>query len=184
MACASKTLVAAAKSQIGISPIAFFGQAIDLVDESAARLRTKSMVAGGIDEVSRKVMQLEIEREALRKKDQASQARLAAASKARWHESYKRSRRWDSEGLGVAPARDSRSDGRGETCDGACGTGPTSESRGRTAIRRVPRLERELALEQNSAETGRKPVTQEVDEDDIAAIVVAGQESPSPAGRR
>ena len=54
-------------------------KAIDLVDEAAARLRTEiDSLPAELDEVSRKVMQLEIEREALRKeKDQASQARLA-----------------------------------------------------------------------------------------------------------
>ena len=53
-------------------------KAIDLVDEAAARLRTEiDSLPAELDEVSRKVMQLEIEREALRKeKDAASAARL------------------------------------------------------------------------------------------------------------
>ena len=74
-------------------------KAIDLVDEAAARLRTEiDSMPTELDEVSRRVMQLEIEREALRKEtDQASQARLeklekeladcqaeAAALRARW----------------------------------------------------------------------------------------------------
>ena len=53
-------------------------KAIDLVDEAAARLRmeTESMPVA-LDEVERRIMQLQIEREALRKeKDQASKERL------------------------------------------------------------------------------------------------------------
>ena len=54
-------------------------KAIDLIDESAARLRTEiDSMPAEMDEISRKVLQLEIEREALKKEtDSASQARLA-----------------------------------------------------------------------------------------------------------
>jgi ATP-dependent Clp protease ATP-binding subunit ClpB len=54
-------------------------KAIDLVDEAAARLRTEiDSVPTELDEVSRRVMQLEIEREALKKeKDKASKERLS-----------------------------------------------------------------------------------------------------------
>jgi ATP-dependent Clp protease ATP-binding subunit ClpB len=53
-------------------------KAIDLVDEAAARLRTEiDSMPAELDEISRRVMQLEIEREALRKeKDAASKDRL------------------------------------------------------------------------------------------------------------
>jgi ATP-dependent Clp protease ATP-binding subunit ClpB len=58
-------------------------KAIDLVDEAAARLRTEiDSMPTELDEVSRRVMQLEIEREALRKEtDAASRSRLAALEK-------------------------------------------------------------------------------------------------------
>jgi ATP-dependent Clp protease ATP-binding subunit ClpB len=54
-------------------------KAIDLVDEAAARLRMEATSAPAeLDEVRRRIMQLEIEREGLRKeKDPASQERLA-----------------------------------------------------------------------------------------------------------
>jgi ATP-dependent Clp protease ATP-binding subunit ClpB len=54
-------------------------KAIDLVDEAAARLRMEATSAPAeLDEVRRRIMQLEIEREGLRKeKDAASQERLA-----------------------------------------------------------------------------------------------------------
>ena len=53
-------------------------KAIDLVDESAARLRTEiDSMPSALDEVTRRIMQLEIEREALKKEtDTASRQRL------------------------------------------------------------------------------------------------------------
>ena len=58
-------------------------KAIDLVDEAAARLRTEiESVPVELDEAQRRVMQLEIEREALKKeKDRASQDRLEKLEK-------------------------------------------------------------------------------------------------------
>ena len=72
-------LVAAAKlSHRYIADRFLPDKAIDLMDEAAARLRTEiDSLPAELDEVSRKVLQLEIEREALKKeKDQVSQARL------------------------------------------------------------------------------------------------------------
>src|SRR5439155_10396857 len=74
-------------------------KAIDLMDEAAAKVRTEiDSMPTELDEISRRVMQLEIEREALRKEtDKASRDRLeklekeladlkaeADAMKARW----------------------------------------------------------------------------------------------------
>jgi ATP-dependent Clp protease ATP-binding subunit ClpB len=58
-------------------------KAIDLVDESAAKLRTEiDSMPSELDELSRRVMQLEIEREALRKEsDSASKDRLERLEK-------------------------------------------------------------------------------------------------------
>jgi ATP-dependent Clp protease ATP-binding subunit ClpB len=58
-------------------------KAIDLVDEAAARLRTEiDSMPSELDEILRRVMQLEIEREALRKeKDDASRERLSRLEK-------------------------------------------------------------------------------------------------------
>ena len=56
-------------------------KAIDLIDEAAAKLRRNGKYAGGIRTLERRVLQLEIEREALRKKPSASQERLSAWSK-------------------------------------------------------------------------------------------------------
>jgi ATP-dependent Clp protease ATP-binding subunit ClpB len=58
-------------------------KAIDLIDESAARLRMEiDSMPAELDEVERRIMQREIEREALRKeKDKASQERLQKLEK-------------------------------------------------------------------------------------------------------
>ncbi len=58
-------------------------KAIDLVDEAAAKLRTEiDSMPAELDEVSRRVMQLEIEREALKKEtDDASKDRLVKLEK-------------------------------------------------------------------------------------------------------
>jgi ATP-dependent Clp protease ATP-binding subunit ClpB len=58
-------------------------KAIDLVDEAAARLRTEiDSMPAELDETRRRIMQLEIEREALRKeKDKASKERLSKLEK-------------------------------------------------------------------------------------------------------
>ena len=58
-------------------------KAIDLVDEASARLRTEiDSMPADLDETRRRIMQLEIEREALRKeKDKASKERLSKLEK-------------------------------------------------------------------------------------------------------
>ena len=58
-------------------------KAIDLLDEAASRLRIENdSMPAELDEIKRRIMQLEIEREALRKeKDKASQDRLAKLEK-------------------------------------------------------------------------------------------------------
>ena len=58
-------------------------KAIDVVDEAAARLRTEiDSMPSDLDEIQRRVMQLEIEREALRKeRDAASKERLSKLEK-------------------------------------------------------------------------------------------------------
>lgn len=58
-------------------------KAIDLMDEAAARIRTEiDSMPSELDEISRKIMQLEIEKQALGKEtDNASKARLGALDK-------------------------------------------------------------------------------------------------------
>jgi len=71
-------LAAATLSQRYISDRFLPDKAIDLIDEAAARLRTEiDSKPQALDEVDRQVMQLEIERQALKKeRDKASKERL------------------------------------------------------------------------------------------------------------
>lgn len=174
-------LVAAAKlSNRYIADRFLPDKAIDLVDESAARLRTEiDSLPAELDEVSRKVMQLEIEREALRKEqDQASRARLATLElelneKQRDLETLKT--RWNSEKASVSRLRKTRE--AMEEVKQAIERAERAYDLNRVAELRygeLPRLERELALEQE--QLGKKQgesrlLKEEVDEDDIAAIV-------------
>jgi ATP-dependent Clp protease ATP-binding subunit ClpB len=74
----SALVAAAVLSQRYISDRFLPDKAIDLVDEAAAKLRTEiDSMPSELDEITRRTMQLEIEREALRKEtDAASKARL------------------------------------------------------------------------------------------------------------
>lgn len=174
-------LVAAAKlSNRYIADRFLPDKAIDLVDESAARLRTEiDSLPAELDEVSRKVMQLEIEREALRKEqDQASQARLATLELELGEKQgalQELKTRWDSEKASVAKLRKMRE--AMEEVKQSMERAERAYDLNRVAELRygeLPRLERELALEQE--QLGKKQgesrlLKEEVDEDDIAAIV-------------
>ena len=174
-------LVAAAKlSNRYIADRFLPDKAIDLVDESAARLRTEiDSLPAELDEVSRKVMQLEIEREALRKEqDQASQARLATLELELGEKQEilrELKARWDSEKASVAKLRKMRE--AMEEVKQSMERAERAYDLNRVAELRygeLPRLERELALEQE--QLGKKQgesrlLKEEVDEDDIAAIV-------------
>jgi len=174
-------LVAAAKlSNRYISDRFLPDKAIDLVDESAACLRTEiDSLPAVLDEVSRKVMQLEIEREALRKeKDQASQARLVTLEQElgeKQGDLQALKTRWDSEKASVSRLRKTRE--AMEEVKQAMERAERAYDLNRVAelqYGELPRLERELASEQE--QLGKKQgesrlLKEEVDEDDIAAIV-------------
>ncbi len=77
-------------------------KAIDLVDEAASRLRIEiDSMPTEVDELRRRIAQLEIERQGLvKEQDEASRARLAQAEKelaARKEEFARQKARWDSE---------------------------------------------------------------------------------------
>jgi len=174
-------LVAAAKlSHRYIADRFLPDKAIDLVDEAAARLRTEiDSLPAELDEVSRKVLQLEIEREALKKeKDQASAARLTAleselADKQRTGQALKS--QWESEKASVGHLRKIRESIEAvklkiEQAERAYDLNRVAELR----YGELPRLERELTVEQTAL--GQKQhenrlLKEEVDEDEIAAVV-------------
>ena len=155
-------------------------KAIDLVDEAAARLRTEiDSLPVELDEVSRKVMQLEIEREALRKEtDPGSRARLETLE----HELAERTRereglkaQWESEKASVGRLRNLRQQieeakQNMEKAERAYDLNRVAELR----YGELPRLERELTDEQQHFVTKqgeRSLLKEEVDEEDIALIV-------------
>ncbi|MBI3356559.1 MAG: ATP-dependent chaperone ClpB [Nitrospirae bacterium] len=174
-------LVAAAKlSHRYIADRFLPDKAIDLVDEAAARLRTEiDSLPAELDEVSRKVLQLEIEREALRKeKDPASAARLTALESElneKQRDLHSLKTRWESEKASVSRLRKTREaieevKRNIEQAERAYDLNRVAELR----YGELPRLERELALEQQhlgKKQDETKLLKEEVDEDEIAAVV-------------
>jgi ATP-dependent Clp protease ATP-binding subunit ClpB len=155
-------------------------KAIDLIDEAAARLRTEiDSVPVALDEVSRKVMQLEIEREALRKEtDPASRARLETiekelVEKRRDMEALKA--HWEAEKVSVGRLRKLRQ--QIEAVKQDIERAERNYDLNRVAELRygeLPRLERELAAEEQhlvKKQGESRLLKEEVDEEDIALVV-------------
>jgi ATP-dependent Clp protease ATP-binding subunit ClpB len=155
-------------------------KAIDLVDEAAARLRTEiDSLPVALDEVSRKVLQLEIEREALRKEsDAGSRARLEAleqelAEKRRDLDSLKT--HWEAEKASVGTLRTLRQ--QIESVKQEIERAERSYDLNRVAELRygeLPRLERELQAEEEQLTKKQgesRLLKEEVDEEDIALVV-------------
>jgi len=155
-------------------------KAIDLMDEAAARLRTEiDSMPAELDEISRKVLQLEIEREALRKEtDPASRARLETleqelAGKVRARDALKT--RWETEKVSVARLHTLRQQIEAmkqemERAERAYDLNRVAELR----YGELPKLERQLAAEEQHLTTkqdGHRLLKEEVDEDDIAEVV-------------
>jgi ATP-dependent Clp protease ATP-binding subunit ClpB len=153
-------------------------KAIDLVDEAGAKLRTEiDSMPTELDEASRRMMQLEIEREALRKEnDSASKARLEKLEQelAELHEQTDALRaRWQSEKDAVAKARELRErieatkleiDRAAQASDWA----KASELK----YGRLAELERTLHDKEAALGSGQsRLLKEEVDEEDIAGIV-------------
>jgi ATP-dependent Clp protease ATP-binding subunit ClpB len=154
-------------------------KAIDLVDEAAAKLRTEiDSMPSELDEVSRRLMQLEIEREALKKEtDKASKARLTRLEK---EISELRSQadalraRWEVEKSAVSRQRELRR--RIEETKVEIEKAERQYDLNRVAELKygtLTQLERQLADEQArlGQRQGARLMKEEVDEDDIAHVV-------------
>jgi ATP-dependent Clp protease ATP-binding subunit ClpB len=153
-------------------------KAIDLVDEAAAKLRTEiDSMPAELDEITRRVMQLEIEREALRKeKDAASRERLAKiekelaelksesdALKAQWQEEkdYIKTLRGDREKMEQLKAEMERAEREGNLTRAA-----------ELKYGLLPELEKkQRAMEAGLKERKSRLIKEEVDEEDIAEVV-------------
>ncbi len=114
-------------------------KAIDLIDEAAARLRTEiDSKPQALDEVDRQIMQLEIEREALKKeKDKASKERLEKLEKelADLREaSNQLHARWQTEKEAIAELQ------QGQRADRADAPGDGAAPSARTDLEKAARL--------------------------------------------
>jgi ATP-dependent Clp protease ATP-binding subunit ClpB len=154
-------------------------KAIDLVDEAAAKLRTEiDSMPQELDEVSRRVMQLEIEREALRKEDDsASRRRLEELERelAGLREEQTRLRvQWDAEKAAVAKTRALREQIEQtkiqiEQAERQYDLNRVAELR----YGKLAQLEKQLATEEDllARKDGARLSKEEVDEDDIAEVI-------------
>ncbi len=148
-------------------------KAIDLVDEAASRLRMQvDSKPEALDELDRRLIQLKIEREALKKEqDPASRERLAKLEKelAELEEkSNAMSAEWQSEKKRVAEAQKLK-----ERLDQAKSEVEVAQRRGDLARASelkygdIPALEKKLAAEQSAGRLVNEAVTEEA----IAAVV-------------
>jgi ATP-dependent Clp protease ATP-binding subunit ClpB len=154
-------------------------KAIDLVDEAAAKLRMEiDSMPAELDEVRRRLMQLEIEREALRKeKDEPSRERLTRLEKEIADLKEQQTvllTRWEQEKASIQEARTLR-----EELEAARAEVERAQRLGDYAkaselqYGKIPDLERRLAdVESRLAQqSGQRLVKEEVDEEDIAEVV-------------
>jgi ATP-dependent Clp protease ATP-binding subunit ClpB len=154
-------------------------KAIDLVDEAAAKLRTEiDSMPAELDEISRRVMQLEIEREALKKEtDRASRDRLekleaelgnlkadADAMRARWQAEKQAVQQ-------VQAVREAIEQTKLEVekAERAYDLNKAAELK----YGKLPALEKQLAAAEatSSRDRANKLIKEEVGEEEIAAVV-------------
>ena len=157
-------------------------KAIDLVDEAASRLRMEmDSMPIELDELERRRIQLEIEREALRKeKDDASQARLEALERELADISERAGAlksQWEREKSAISGLRETKTEleqaqHEVDAAERAADYGRAAELR----YGRIPELQ-ELLRQQGEALTeddgAQRLLKEEVDADDIARIVAS-----------
>src|SRR5260221_143363 len=155
-------------------------KAIDLIDEAAAKLRTEiDSMPGELDEVKRRIMQLEIEREALRKeKDKASKERLAKLEKELAdlkEEQTQLTAHWEQEKAAIQTMRKLK-----EEVDQVRQEMQRVQQGGDYAkaselqYGRLPELERKIKDQEArlaELQKSQKMLKEEVDEEDVAGIV-------------
>ena len=152
-------------------------KAIDLIDEAASKLRTEiDSLPVELDEVERRIMQLEIEREALRKEtDDASRGRLDRLEKELADLQEERSRlrtQWEHEKGGIQETR--RIQGELEALRHEVERTQRAGDYARASelqYGRLPELERQLRRSRDTTAAGARMLKEEVDEQDIAAVV-------------
>ena len=155
-------------------------KAIDLVDEAAAKLRTEiESMPAPLDEIRRKILQLDIEEEALKKEtDEDSKEKLAAlvAEKKGLHaEEQKLQEKWEGEKQAILRVRAIKKEmdevrGEMEAAERAQNLARASELK----YGKMPELEKKLADEEAALAAkadGEQMLKEEVGEEDIARVV-------------
>ncbi len=155
-------------------------KAIDLVDEAAARLRMEiDSMPAELDELERRIMQLEIEREALRKeKDKASRERLERLEKELADLKEERSRlaaHWQQEKDAIQRIRSLKEEQETVRNDieRAQRQGDYQKA-SELQYGRVPKLEGDIRHQEAKLadlQKGVRMLKEEVDEEDIAEVV-------------
>ena len=176
----SALVAAAVLSQRYIADRFLPDKAIDLVDEAASRLRMEiDSMPVELDEVERRIMQLEIEREALRKEaDQASKDRLARLEKdlADLKEDRGRLRtHWEQEKNSIHAARQVKADLEQVRVEieNAQRMGDYAKA-SELQYGRLPELDRQLREQDQrlaDLQGSTRMLKEEVDEEDIAEVV-------------
>jgi ATP-dependent Clp protease ATP-binding subunit ClpB len=152
-------------------------KAIDLVDEAAARLRMEiDSMPAELDEVERRVMQLEIEREALRKEtDKPSRDRLEKLD--RELADLKESRgslkaQWEQEKDAIQQTRKLKEELETIRLDiERAQRGGDYARASELQYGRLPQLEKEIQQREAHLTAGTRMLKEEVDEEDIAEVV-------------
>jgi ATP-dependent Clp protease ATP-binding subunit ClpB len=155
-------------------------KAVDLIDESASRLRIEiDSMPQELDSVERRIMQLEIERQALKKeKDKASKERLEKIDQelADLKESSSEMKvQWENEKAAITALRDTKAEIEGvkaeyERAERQGDLNKAAELR----YGKLTELEKRLVNENAKLaelQSDRQMLKEEVDEDDIAAVV-------------
>jgi ATP-dependent Clp protease ATP-binding subunit ClpB len=155
-------------------------KAIDLVDESASKLRMEiDSMPAELDELERRIMQLEIEREALRKeRDKASKERLGKLEKELADLKEERSRlgaHWEQEKALIQASRKLKEEQEAlrQQIERAQRAGDYTKA-SELQYGRVPELERRIKDTEGKLadlQKGQRMLKEEVDEEDIADVV-------------
>jgi ATP-dependent Clp protease ATP-binding subunit ClpB len=165
-------------------------KAIDLMDEAAARLRMEiDSMPADIDTIHRRVIQLEVEREALRKEtDQEAKARLKALESDLERlraEQAKLEQHWQKEKALIQPTRDIKE--KLEAVRLEAEREERSGNLGRVAELRygeMPKLQKELdaqVAQLAQLPRPRKKLKEELGEEDMAEVVATRTGLPEPA---
>ena len=151
-------------------------KAIDLMDEAAAKLRLEmDSVPEELDELNRRIMQLEIEREAIRRENDRDKETVLSKQIADLSEERDELRaRWETEKASVNESRTAKEQLdqlrlEAEQAERAGEYGKVAEIR----YGRIPELEAKLNASQsnNQADSADRMMQEEVTADDIAEVV-------------